>query len=211
MRKNITNQEYLHHLRIPTLDNPLRLLFSACLLGTLCGADGSSYGSYPHIISLSQLPNVKITSFCPENHVFGTPREIPDIEGGNGADVLDGKARVIMESGRDVTKAMVEAAKQMLRIAIENKIELAVMMDVSAACGSQVIYKGHRLSENPAYQIGKGVCAELLTRNGFTVISQRDFMSLEILLSKLDPSHKINTKAIDHNQTKWYKTYFKIY
>lgn len=205
----MTNKEYLRNLRIPTKDHPLRILFSACLLGTLCGADGSSYGSYPHIINLSKLPNVKIISFCPENYVFGTPREIPDIEGGTGADVLDGKARVVTESGQDITDEMIRSAQKMLEIAKENKIELAIMMDVSAACGSQVIYKGHRLSENPAYQIGMGVCAQLLARNGFTIISQRDFMSLEMVLSKIDSSHEINSKAIDHDQTEWYKEYFE--
>lgn len=205
----MTDKTYLNNLRCPTPSNPLRVLFSACLLGTLCGANGSSYGSYPHIVKLSQYANVHITSFCPEDFVFGTPREIPDIEGGAGASVLDGNAIVITESGKDVTQEMVNAAKKMLQVAIDNKIELAIMMDVSAACGSQVIYKGHRLAENPAYQIGMGVCAELLHRNGFKIISQRDFAALEILLSKINPQHSINQNAIDHDQTTWYKEYFQ--
>lgn len=61
----------------------------------------------------------------------------------------------------------------MLEIAKRENIELAVMMDASAACGSQVIYDGNRFSENKIYQIGAGVSAAQLMRSGFKVISQR--------------------------------------
>ncbi len=205
----MTDKDYLNQLRMPSENDPLRILTSACLVGVLCGADGTSYGHYPNVIDITKYKNVKITSFCPEDFAFGTPREIPDLEGGNGADVLDGKAKVIDESGRDVTEKMMLGANKMLQVARDNKIELAIMMDVSAACGSQVIYKGHRLSREPAYQIGMGVSAQLLQRHGFKIVSQRDFASLEILLSKLDPKHQVNKAAIDHDQTEWYQTYFK--
>ncbi len=82
------------------------------------------------------------------------------------------------------------------------------MMDISAACGSQVIYEGNRYNEKKVYQIGAGVCAARLILNGIKVISQRDFASLEIIFSKLDPDHKINTEAKDHHETDWYKEYF---
>ena len=177
-------------------------------MGILCGADGSSYGSYPHILEIASHPHVQLISFCPEDHVLGTPREIPDIEGGDGADVLDKKARVITESGKDVSTEMITAAHQMLKIAQQHQVELAIMMDVSGACGSQVIYKGHRMSAQPAYQIGMGVCAALLKRNGFQIISQRDYFSLEILRTKIDPGHTINQDAMDHDQTEWYREYF---
>ena len=205
----MTDKEYIKSLRTPTENEPLRILVSSCLIGTLCGADGSSYGDYPQIKNMATFSNVQITSFCPENYSFGTPREIPDISGGNGADVLDGKASVITETGKDITEGMLHAAKKMLHIAQENEIEIAIMMDVSAACGSQVIYKGHRLSQNPQYQIGMGVCAEMLTRNGFKIISQRDFKSLDILFSKINSEHLPDKTAIDHNETDWYREYFK--
>lgn len=205
----MTNKEYLKHLRVPTVEEPLRILFSSCLLGTLCGADGSSYGSYPHIITLAAYPNVKALHFCPEDFVFGTPREIPDISGGHGLDVLNGNATVINESGENITEAMITAAKKMLQVAQDNQVELAIMMDVSAACGSQVIYKGHRLSKDTSYQIGMGVCAALLSQNGFKVVAQRDFESLEMLLNKIDATHILNPQAVDYDQTAWYKEYFK--
>ncbi|MEO1418204.1 MAG: 2-thiouracil desulfurase family protein [Bacteroidota bacterium] len=204
----MVDRSYIQSLRIPTSQDPLRILVSACLIGIRCGADGSSYGAYPHIKALMDDPHVQLTAFCPEHFSFGTPREIPDIQGGNGGDVLDGKATVVTETGKDVTEGMIRAAQQMLQIAQEQKIELAIMMDVSAACGSQVIYKGHRLSPDPIYQIGLGVCAELLKRHGYKIMSQRDFRSFDLLLGKIKPSHISDLTAIDHDETQWYKEYF---
>ena len=97
----------------------------------------------------------------------------------------------------------------MLDIAQENDVELALMMDSSGACGSQVIYNGFRFSKNPIYQIGMGVCAAQLNRNGIKIVSQRDYASLEILYSKIDPFHIIQNDAIDHDQIEWYLNYFK--
>lgn len=206
----MTDKDYLRSLRRPTEDDPLRILVSACLVGTLCGADGSSYGSYPHIVDLLNHAAIRPVPFCPEHFAFGTPRAIPDIEGGDGNDVLDGKAKVVTEQGEDITEGMVTAAERMLALAKEHDVELAVMMDVSGACGSQVIYKGHRLSEQPSYQIGMGVCAALLHRNGIKIISQRDFRSLEIVKSRVFPDYEIDSNAIDHDETDWYREYFNV-
>lgn len=213
----MTDKDFLRNLRIPTIENPLRILTSACLVGRNCGVDGTSNGEYPNILKLNEYENVNLVTFCPEDFAFGTPRETPDITGGNGHDVLDGnghdvldgKAKVITETGRDITSGMVDASLKMLQVAREFKVELAVLMDVSGACGSQVIYKGSRFAENPVYQIGMGVCAAQLDRHGINVISQRDFASLEILFSKIDPDHVQNTDAIDHNENEWYLEYFK--
>ena len=131
-----------------------------------------------------------------------------DIHGGNGDDVLDGKAKVLTESGIDWSEGMIRASEKMLDVAQKNNVELCVMMDISAACGSQVIYSGNRYAENKIYQIGKGVCAAQLMRNGFQVISQRDFASLEILYSKLDSHHIVAETAIDHHEGEWYRGYF---
>ena len=205
----MTDKVYLNNLRVPTKDNPLRILFSACLLGEPCGVDGTSYGDYPSVLKFINSDNVKLISFCPENFAFGTPRETPDVAGGNGHDVLDGKAKVITETGKDITKGMVEASLKMLEIAKENDVELAILMDSSGACGSQVIYDGSRFSKNPVYQIGMGVCAAQLDRNGVKIISQRDFESLEILYSKIDKNHIIQKDVKDHDKHEWYLNYFK--
>lgn len=195
---------------MPTKDNPLRILMSACLSGILCGYDGTANGEYPSALKLLNRDNVKIVKFCPEDFSFGTPREMCDIHGGTGSDVLDGKAKVLTESGIDWTGGMIKASEKMLEIAIKENIELAVMMDISAACGSQVIYDGNRFADDKIYQIGAGVCAAQLLRNSFKVISQRDFASLEILYSKIDSSHQIDKTKLDHHQIDWYRNYFNI-
>lgn len=206
----MTDRYYLQQLRTPTAADPLRILVSACLTGITCGFDGTANGQYPSVLKLLQYDTVKLLRFCPEDSSFGSPREMCDIYGGTGEDVLDGKARVLAESGADWTEGMVHAAEKMLEIAKHNNAELAVMMDVSAACGSQVIYDGNRFAENKVYQVGAGVAAALLMRHGFKVISQRDYASLEILYAKIDPQHTINTAAIDHHEIAWYKQYFNI-
>jgi uncharacterized protein YbbK (DUF523 family) len=200
--------KYLQSLRTPTKENPLRILMSACLAGITCGWDGTANGEYPSALKLLQYETVKVIKFCPEEYSFGAPREMCDIHGGTGFDVLDGKARVLTESGADWTEGMVRASEKMLAIAQQQQVELAVMMDISAACGSQVIYDGNRFTPNKVYQIGAGVCAALLIRNGIQVISQRDFASLEILYSKIDPAHRINPEARDQHETDWYRSYF---
>ena len=206
----MTDIEYVRGLRIPTNTEPLRLMLSACLTGITCGYDGSANGSYPSALKLLNYDTVKVTTFCPEEYSFGTPREMCDIHGGTGLDVLEGKARVLTENGADWTEGLIRASEKMLQIALDNNIELAVLMDISAACGSQVIYDGNRFAQEKKYQIGAGVAAALLKRSGFQVISQRDYASLEILYKKLDRSHTIDTTAIDHHEISWYKEYFNI-
>lgn len=204
----MTTNIAVRQLRIPTAENPLRILLSACLVGTNCGYDGSSYGDYPSVRRLLDYSTVRIIPFCPEDFSFGTPREMCDIHGGNGFDVLNGKAKVLTEHGSDWTEGMITASKRMLEIAQKEDIELAILMDTSAACGSLVIYDGNRFAENKNYQIGAGVCAAQLRLNGFSVMSQRDFASLELLYSKLDPTHEVDHSKIDHRETEWFKHHF---
>ena len=203
------NNQSIENLRIPTTTDPLRILMSACLTGVTCGYDGSSYGEYPGIVSLLKYDTVKLFKFCPEEFSFGTPREMCDIHGGTGIDVLNGKAKVLTETGKDWSEGMIKASEKMLELAQKEKIEIAIMMDTSAACGSAVIYNGNRFAPNKIYQIGAGVCAAQLRKNGFKVISQRDFASLEKIYAKVDKAHQVDANKIDHHETEWYKNYFK--
>ena len=204
----MTDQAYLRALRQPTPEDPLRVLVSACLTGITCGFDGTANGEYPSVLKLLPYDNVRLLKFCPEEYSFGSPRELCDIHGGTGYDVLDGKAKVLTETGVDWTEGMINAAGKMLEFAKTHRVELAILMDISAACGSQVIYSGSRLRSDKVYQIGAGVAAALLIWNGIKVISQRDFASLEILYQKIDPEHIVDEHRIDHHQTPWYKEYF---
>lgn len=204
------DKNLLERLRKPSEEEPLRILTSACLAGLKCGYDGSSNGEYPSVLKLLNYNTVNLIKFCPEEYSFGSPREMCDIHGGTGLDVLSGKAKVLSESGKDWSEGMIKASEKMLKIAKDERVELAIMMDVSAACGSQVIYDGNRFGENKVYQIGMGVCAAQLSKNGFLVISQRDFASLELVYFKIDPTHSIDSQKKDHHETDWFKRYFSL-
>lgn len=189
-----------------TAAEPMRVLVSGCVAGLACGVDGTSYGEYPEARRLLAQPNVRAVPFCPEESEFGTPREMCNIHGGTGFDVLDGRARVLTESGIDWTEGMIRAAQRMLAVAREAQVHLALLLDISAACGSQVIYDGPRHLRH--YRIGAGVCAALLLRNGFTVVSQRDYRTLGRILRHLDPAYEPDPAAVDHHETEWYRSYF---
>lgn len=185
----------------------MRILASGCLMGIPCGVDGTSYGApYSHLGPIFDAPNVEVMTFCPEDFAFGTPRETPDIDGGNGFDVLDGRARVFSKSGRDWTEAMVQAAEAMVEVAQRHSVHLAVLTDISAACGSQVIYLGARA--NRVYQAGQGVCAALLIRRGFQVVSHRDYRTIGRILRHLDRSYVPDPAARDHHESAWYVEHF---
>ncbi|MBI2522397.1 MAG: DUF523 domain-containing protein [Bdellovibrio sp.] len=195
-----------------TPNHPMTVLVSACLTGEACGVDGTSYGEYPEVIKLINLPNVKQVKFCPEHFSFGTPRHMPDIHGGNGFDVLDGKARVITDKGEDWTEGFIKAAQEMLKIALTNQVDLAVLMNMSAACGTLFISDGCRMvpQEQRKYQKGPGVCAALLIRNGIKVLSQRDYKTLDLIFQKLNHQHTLTPALIDLHEIDWYLNYFKI-
>src|SRR4051812_5814225 len=107
--EHLPTAEEILALGRPTADKPLRVLVSACLTGARCGIDGTDYGNGGLLDPLLKLPNVKVVPFCPEDFSFGTPRDLPDIHGGDGFDVLDGKARVLTDKGEDWTQGFVRA------------------------------------------------------------------------------------------------------
>lgn len=189
-----------------TKENPFRILVSSCLAGLPVMVDGTACGPWPHITAIMALPNVRAISFCPETYSFGSPRAMPDIHGGVGQDVLDGKARVYADTGEDWTDGMIAGAREMLRMAQEHRADLAILMDISAACGSQVIYRGPRATS--PHQRGQGVAAALLLRHGIKVVSQRDYRTLNRIRRKLDPAYVSKDDAIDHHEIDWYREYF---
>ena len=185
-----------------TAADPLRVLSSACLLGHAVAYDGSDYGAYPATQCLLARPEVRGFGFCPEDFSFGTPRAICDIYEGNGFDVLDGKARVLTEAGEDWTDGMLEAAHAMLAVAQDHRVDLCIMLDVSAACGSTIISDGKRSDQRRIP--GSGVCASLLIREGFPVVSQRDYASLARIHRLFEADWQSPKPELDHYQHPWY-------
>ena len=200
--------EALAQLRIPTSREPLRMLVSGCLAGRPCGVDGSDYGLGAPLRALLSLPTVSVASFCPEEFALGTPRTMPDIHGGDGHDVLDGRSRIFDEHGVDLTAKMIAGAEAMLACAVAHRAELALLTDMSAACGSQVVSLGCRLVPVRRFTAGVGVAAALLLRNRIPVVSQRDDKTLGKLHSLLDPTFMARPDARDYHETDWYVSTF---
>jgi uncharacterized protein YbbK (DUF523 family) len=183
-------------------------MMSACLGGVGCGVDGSTNGDHAPLRSWLVRPEVRLVKFCPEDFSFGTPRMTPDNHGGNGFDVLDGKSRSLAEDGTDWTEGMMKAAYEMRDRALRENVDLAILMDMSGACGSTVTYLGSRFAENKQYQKGPGVAAAALIRAGIPVISQRDDRSLRLLRGLLDGNLSTEGAERDHWEKEWYQDYF---
>ena len=187
----------------PTEAHPWPVLVSGCMLGWACGVDGTDMGLPAGLPAFVRSPRVKAVPFCPEDTGIGTPRGMPDIHGGDGFDVLDGRARVLDEHGTDLTDGMLRGAHAMLARAQEAGVLFAVLLDMSGACGSQVISDGCRLVPDRRYQRGAGVAAALLMRHGIPVVSQRDRRTLEVLHARVEPGHAPDPGALDHHETAW--------
>lgn len=139
------------------------VLVSACLLGRECRYDGSTNRDQALERELAER-GFRAVPFCPEEHGgLGTPRPPAWIETRSAADVIDGKDRVVTDSGTDVTAQFLEGARGALDACRLHGIRLAFLKERSPSCGSCRTHVAHRLADGP------GVTAELLRRNGVEV------------------------------------------
>lgn len=143
------------------------ILVSSCLAGLEVRYNGT-HSLDDGIMEL--IREKKAIAVCPELlGGFSTPREPAEIVGGEGGDVLDGKAKIIEKSGRDVTELYIKGANLTLLKAQEVGATLVVLKENSPSCGSATIYNGEFKGEK---KVGNGVTAALLRRHGFMVISE---------------------------------------
>jgi len=83
------------------------------------------------------LQHTILIPVCPEQlGGLSTPRERSILTGGDGRDVLAGTARVITESGRDVTENFIRGAHMTLEIANLNTASTAILKAKSPSCGA---------------------------------------------------------------------------
>jgi len=177
-REEYTGQVWVEDIGIPrelereVLGRPLGLpsggpvLVSACLLGIKCRYDGSDSFSEKVVQSLAGAFFLPV---CPE--VLGglsTPRSPNWLVGGAGEEVIDGKARVVNEEGREVTENFLRGAREVLELARRFKVGRAVLKSGSPSCGvGWVSGRERRVS-------GDGVTAALLRRHGIKVLSEEE-------------------------------------
>ena len=143
------------------------ILVSSCLAGLEVRYNGTH--SLDNKIQKLLAENRAIT-VCPELlGGFSTPREQAEIIGGDGEDVLNGKAKVVEKSGRDVTELYIKGAYFTLKKAQEVDATIIVLKEYSPSCGSSMIYNGEFKGQK---MVGNGVTTALLKRNGLRVISE---------------------------------------
>jgi uncharacterized protein YbbK (DUF523 family) len=100
-----------------------------------------------------------------------TPRPPAEIVGGDGHDVLAGRARVVTREGVDVTDRYVAGARLALEKALETGARKAILKSRSPSCGSGALYDG---SFTGTLQTGDGVTAALLKENDIEVLTEAD-------------------------------------
>jgi uncharacterized protein YbbK (DUF523 family) len=153
-------------------------LVSACLVGIPCRYDG---GSCPHDQLQALAAQGHILPLCPE--VLGglpTPRPPAEIQGGDGGDVLEGRARVVNIEGKDVTGELLAGAQRALCIAKRWDIKEAVLKARSPSCGvGQILAlsfaEGYDGSFSGRLVEGNGVTAALLKREGIIIKNEEDW------------------------------------
>ena len=140
-------------------------IVSACLIGEECRYNGSSCTDE----KLKKMyENGKLTAVCPECDAgLRTPRNPMEIVGGEGEDVLAGRARVVSKDGRDFTHEFIEGAKTAMDEAKEHGAERAYLKSCSPSCGCGRVYDG---SFSGTLRKGDGVTAAMLNKNGIMVI-----------------------------------------
>ena len=137
----------------------MKIMVSACLLGENCKYSG---GNNRDARVLAFIEGHEIIPVCPE--VMGglpTPR-LP-------AEIVSGE--VINCEGVSVDREFRLGAQKALEIAVQEKIDLAILQSRSPSCGTKEIYDGTFSGEKIP---GRGVFAGMLMDHGFAVLDRED-------------------------------------
>ena len=152
-----------------------KILVSACLMGFKVRYNGSEKAALQETLARWEQEK-RLVVHCPELSAgLVTPRPPAEIIAGNGNDVMQDKARIVENTGQDVTAQYQLAAWLALAAAQKEKCCAALLTDGSPTCGSQLIYDGTFTGR----QInGKGVAAALLEAHGIKVFSHQQIPQL---------------------------------
>lgn len=146
-----------------------RILVSACLLGRPVRYDGTARRSDDALFELWRDQG-RLVPVCPEvDGGLPVPRPAAEISGGTGADVLDGRARVLTRDGVDVTGHFLSGARRALEQARSHDVRIAVLKEGSPSCGRLRVFDGTFSGRKIP---GEGVTAALLERHGIAVFGE---------------------------------------
>lgn len=159
-----------------------KVLVSRCLLGHRVRYDGGASGPYDLLAQWQD--EGRVIALCPE--VAGglpTPRAAAEIPGGQGFDVLNGRAPVMTTEGEDVTEAFVSGANQALALVEQHNIRIAVLKANSPSCGNRLTYDG---TFSGTKIEGQGVTAALLSAAGVQVFNEWELAEAAKTLAALE-------------------------
>ena len=133
----------------------MKILVSACLLGTNCKYNG---GNNLNQSVLDFIEGHEVIGVCPEQlGGLSTPR-LP-------AEIVDGV--VTNKEGVSVDAEFRKGAQAALAAALENKVDLAILQSRSPSCGVKEIYDG---TFSGTKIPGQGVFAKMLMDEGIRVL-----------------------------------------
>ncbi len=143
-----------------------KIAVSACLLGYKTRYNGQNKKSQ---FLLDKYDFDELIPICPE--ILGglpTPRAPAEIIGGNGFDVLDGKARVLDIYGTNQTKAFIKGAFEARKRLYFLNIKTCILKSSSPSCGiGPFLPSKVTSSKTIETSISCGVTAALFIREGF--------------------------------------------
>lgn len=128
-----------------------KYLISACLVGENVRYDGKN---------CLHVATGQAVMICPEvSGGLNTPRLPAEIFGGDGEDVLNGRAKVLDTSGNDVSDAFILGATKALQLAQQHQVTHVILKANSPSCGSKLIYDGTFSGQKI---LGQGITTALL-------------------------------------------------
>ena len=146
------------------------LLVSACLTGGRCRFDGAGklHAGVARAVAAHQAAGGDVVEVCPEElGELGTPRSPADLRGGDGADVLAGRATVRrVHDDRDVTVAFVTGARRAAELAEGAGRAILKARSPSCGCGRTAI--------EGEIRPGDGVFAALLRARGVELRTEEE-------------------------------------
>ena len=141
------------------------LLVSACLLGVNCKYNGGN-NSLPSQTLAALEERYRLVPVCPERDGgLPTPR-VPSERRGSG---------VFNREGEDVTAPFRRGAELALATANARGCRMALLKERSPSCGAGAIYDG---SFTGRVIPGDGITAELLRKNGLTLLGETEVEKL---------------------------------
>ncbi|MCM7511292.1 DUF523 domain-containing protein [Enterobacter hormaechei] len=165
-----------------------KILVSACLMGLKVRYNGKEKAQMSQQLALWQQEQRLVIHYPELAAGLPVPRPPAEIVSADGRDVMCGQARIIENTGTDVTAHYQLAAWLALRAARESGCAAALLTDGSPTCGSQFIYNG---SFSNQLTSGMGVAASLLSDHGIAVFSETQFAELVIWIQERE-------RAVNH-------------